>query len=126
MAPSPDPDHWLPCFNFNVEEWFEGDRYETLAICRTLEAARAAFAAAVAEKPDGRFMIRFPAFYTDHVDRRLAACAWQASTESFSRVDGTSFLSCFPAEIVARFHGNGFETPKSPACEASSLCRNAD
>jgi hypothetical protein len=27
-------DHWLPGFNFNVEEWFEGDRYETLAICR--------------------------------------------------------------------------------------------
>jgi hypothetical protein len=30
--------------------------YETLAICRTL--ARAAFAAAVAEKRAGRFMIR--------------------------------------------------------------------
>jgi hypothetical protein len=51
-------DHWLPGFNFNVEEWFEGYRYETLAICRTLERARAAFAAAVAEKPSGRFMIR--------------------------------------------------------------------
>jgi hypothetical protein len=50
--------HWLPGFNFNVEEWFEGDRYETLAICRTLEPARVAFAAAVAEKPGGRFMIR--------------------------------------------------------------------
>jgi hypothetical protein len=24
-------DHWLPGFNFDVEEWFEGDRYETLA-----------------------------------------------------------------------------------------------
>jgi hypothetical protein len=35
--------HWLPGFNFNVEEWFEGDRYETLAICRSLELARAAF-----------------------------------------------------------------------------------
>jgi hypothetical protein len=23
--------HWLPGFNFNVEEWFEGDRYETPA-----------------------------------------------------------------------------------------------
>jgi hypothetical protein len=23
--------HWLPGFNFNVEEWFEGDQYETLA-----------------------------------------------------------------------------------------------
>ena len=32
-------DHWLPGFNFNVEEWFEGDRYETLAICRSLELA---------------------------------------------------------------------------------------
>jgi hypothetical protein len=52
------PDHWLPGFDFNVEEWFEGDQYETLAICRTLEVARAAFAAAVAEKPAGRFMIR--------------------------------------------------------------------
>jgi hypothetical protein len=27
-------DHWLLGFNFNVEEWFEGDHYETLAICR--------------------------------------------------------------------------------------------
>ena len=51
-------DHWLPGFNFNVEEWFEGDRYETLAICRTLALARAAFAAQVAEKSTGRFMIR--------------------------------------------------------------------
>jgi hypothetical protein len=50
--------HWLPGFNFNVEEWFEGDRYETLAICRSLELARAAFKAALAEKPAGRFMIR--------------------------------------------------------------------
>ena len=31
-------DHWLPDFNFNVEEWFE-IRYETLAICRSLELA---------------------------------------------------------------------------------------
>jgi hypothetical protein len=51
-------DHWLPGFNFNVEAWFEGDHYETLAICRSLEPARAAFAAAVAEKPASRFMIR--------------------------------------------------------------------
>jgi hypothetical protein len=51
-------DHWLPGFNFNVEKWFEGDRYETLAICRSLELARAAFAAAIAEKPASRFMIR--------------------------------------------------------------------
>jgi hypothetical protein len=28
--------HWLPGFNFNVEEWFEGDHCETLAICRSL------------------------------------------------------------------------------------------
>jgi hypothetical protein len=28
--------HWLPGFNFNVEEWdAEGQTYETLAICRT-------------------------------------------------------------------------------------------
>jgi hypothetical protein len=51
-------DHWLPGFNFNVEEWFEGDRCETLAICRTLALARAAFTVAVEEKPTGRFMIR--------------------------------------------------------------------
>jgi len=44
--------------HFNVEEWFEGDRYETLASCRTLALARAAFAAAIGEKPAGRFMIR--------------------------------------------------------------------
>jgi hypothetical protein len=48
----------LPGFNFNVEEWFEGDRYETLAICRSLALARAAFAVAIAEKPGGRFMTR--------------------------------------------------------------------
>jgi hypothetical protein len=51
-------DHWLPSFNFNVEEWFEGDYYETLAICRSLALARAAFVAAIAEKPAGMFMIR--------------------------------------------------------------------
>jgi hypothetical protein len=29
-------DHWLPGFNFNVEEWDpKGQNYETLAICRT-------------------------------------------------------------------------------------------
>jgi hypothetical protein len=50
--------HWLPGFNFNVEEWIEGDRYETLAICRSLHLARAVFAAAVAEKSAARFMIR--------------------------------------------------------------------
>jgi len=33
-------DHWLPGFNFNVEEWFEGDHYETLAICRGLGPRR--------------------------------------------------------------------------------------
>ena len=32
------------------EEWFEGDRYETLAICRMLAPARAAFKAVVEEK----------------------------------------------------------------------------
>jgi hypothetical protein len=39
----PLQDHWLPGFNFNIEEWFEGDHYETLAIFRTLALARAAF-----------------------------------------------------------------------------------
>jgi hypothetical protein len=51
-------DHWLEGFNYMVEEWFEGDRYETLAICRTLALARFAFKLAIAEKPGGRFMIR--------------------------------------------------------------------
>jgi len=32
--------------------------YETLAICRSLAIARAAFKEAVAEKPTGKFMIR--------------------------------------------------------------------
>jgi hypothetical protein len=50
--------HWLDGFSFNVEEWFEGDRYETLAICRSLAIARAAFKQAIADKPSGRFMIR--------------------------------------------------------------------
>jgi hypothetical protein len=44
---APAPDHWLPGFNFNVEEWFEGDHYETLAICRTLDLVYAAFEVAV-------------------------------------------------------------------------------
>jgi hypothetical protein len=53
------PDHWLPGFNFNVEEWdATGQTYETLAICRTLALARAAFEVAVEEKPTSRFMIR--------------------------------------------------------------------
>jgi hypothetical protein len=36
----------------------KGLSYETLAICRTPAMASAAFAAAIAEKPVGRFMIR--------------------------------------------------------------------
>jgi hypothetical protein len=52
-------DHWLPGFNFNVEEWdAKGQTYETLAICRTLALARAAFEVAIAKKPAGQFMIR--------------------------------------------------------------------
>ena len=51
-------DHWLHGFNFNVEEWFEGDYYETLAICRSLAFARAVFKGAIAAKPADRFMIR--------------------------------------------------------------------
>jgi hypothetical protein len=46
-------------FNFNVEEWdAKGQTYETLAICRTLALARAAFNVAIVDKPTGRFMIR--------------------------------------------------------------------
>ena len=52
-------DHWLPGFNYNVEEWdADGLHYETLAICRSLALARAAFKEAIAEEPSGRFMIR--------------------------------------------------------------------
>ncbi len=52
-------DHWLPGFNFNVEEWdAKGQTYETLAICRTLALARAAFAAGSRRNRAGRFMIR--------------------------------------------------------------------
>jgi hypothetical protein len=51
-------DHWLHGFNYNVEEWFEGDRYETLAICRQIAFARAVFKVAIEEKSGGRFMIR--------------------------------------------------------------------
>ncbi len=52
-------DHWLPGFNFNVEEWdAKGQTYETLAICRTLDLARVVFAAAIEKKPAGRFIIR--------------------------------------------------------------------
>jgi hypothetical protein len=51
--------YWLPGFNFNAEEWdATGQNYETLAICRSLEQARAVFAAMIAEKPAGRFMTR--------------------------------------------------------------------
>jgi hypothetical protein len=29
-------DHWLHGLNYNVEDWREGDHYETPAICRSL------------------------------------------------------------------------------------------
>jgi hypothetical protein len=48
----------VPGFNFNVEEWSEGDRYGTLAVCRTFAVARAVFEAVIADKPEGRFTIR--------------------------------------------------------------------
>ena len=52
-------DHWLHGFNYNVEEWdADGRHYETIAICRILAVARAAFNVAVEENPTGRFMIR--------------------------------------------------------------------
>jgi len=52
-------DHWLPGFNFNVEEWDDkAFHYETLAICRSLALARAVFEVAIKEKPAARFMIR--------------------------------------------------------------------
>jgi hypothetical protein len=51
-------DHWLPGFNFNVEGCFEGNRYETLAICPSLALARAVFEVAIAEKPAAQFGCR--------------------------------------------------------------------
>ena len=51
-------DHWLPAFNFNIEEWSEDDRYKTQAIYRTLPLAHAVFAVVIEEKLTGRFMIR--------------------------------------------------------------------
>jgi hypothetical protein len=52
-------DHWLPSFNFKVEEWdAEELNYETLAICRTLAFAHAEFKVAIEEKPASQFMIR--------------------------------------------------------------------
>ena len=63
----------LPGFNFNVKEWdAEGLHYETLAICRSLEPVRAAFAAAIAEKPAARFMIK----NRTRVVKRLPAGDW--------------------------------------------------
>jgi hypothetical protein len=53
MALNPPPNHWLPGFNFNVEQWdAKGQTYQTLAICRML-VLRAVFAVAVEEKPAG-------------------------------------------------------------------------
>jgi hypothetical protein len=40
------------------EASYKGDHHETLAICRSLALARAAFEVAIAEKPAGRFTIR--------------------------------------------------------------------
>jgi hypothetical protein len=52
-------DYRQPEFNFNVEEWdAKGQTYDTLATCCTIELARVVFAAAIAKKPTGRFMIR--------------------------------------------------------------------
>jgi hypothetical protein len=52
-------DYRQPEFNFTVEAWdAEGLSYETLATCCTVELARVVFAAAIAKKPAGRFVIR--------------------------------------------------------------------
>jgi hypothetical protein len=57
----------------NVEEWFEGDRYDTLAICRSLALARATFEVAIAEKPGSRFMIRSRTRVVQRIAARLPA-----------------------------------------------------
>ena len=52
-------DHWIDGFNFNVEAWDDaGLHFETLAICRSLALARAAFEAAIADNPDRKLTIR--------------------------------------------------------------------
>ena len=52
MVIEPPQDHWLPGFNFNVEERDEkGPHFEALAICRSLALAHAPFGLAVEEKP---------------------------------------------------------------------------
>jgi hypothetical protein len=52
-------DHRLPGCNFNVKKRdAKGLHYETLAICRTLALARAAFEFTLKGKPDSRLMIR--------------------------------------------------------------------
>jgi hypothetical protein len=48
----------MPGLDFNVQEWFENGRFDTLAICRTLAMALAVFKVAIEEKPAGRFKVR--------------------------------------------------------------------
>jgi hypothetical protein len=47
-------DHWLPGFNFNVEEWdAAGQHFNTLASCRQLSSARAVFKKRLPRSPPG-------------------------------------------------------------------------
>jgi len=54
-----EEDYREPVFNFNVVEWdAKGQTYETLANCCSIELAGVVFAAAIAKKPAGRFVVR--------------------------------------------------------------------
>jgi hypothetical protein len=60
MAPLPfEGNHWLPGFNFNVEEWdAKGLHYERWRSAARSPSAAPCSSAAVDEKPGGRFTIR--------------------------------------------------------------------
>lgn len=54
-----DQGHWLPSFNLNLEEWdAEGQTYETLVICRSLELAPRRIRGCDRGEARRRFMIR--------------------------------------------------------------------
>ena len=78
--------HWLHGFNYNVEEWFEGDRCEMLAICRNLAIARDAFKAAIGSI--FRFSSHNATSASDYLDRcpRGACLALHTNRDHDSRV----------------------------------------
>jgi hypothetical protein len=94
-------DHWLTGFNYNVEEWnAEGLHYETLAICRNLALARAAFKEAIAEKPSGRFMIRSR---SRSRTRAAASGDWSLSRLCSVTLDPRQAARCQAPAVPPRF-----------------------